>query len=193
MSFNVEASLYKDKTDEELVSLSQSGDKNALSVLLRRFKSFVSGVSSRYDGVSLEKDDLFQEGMLGLLSAVYTYSPGKNAAFRTYAGVCVNNSLKSVIRRENENKNIPLNTYIPLDDLNISGGTEPENKLISLEETKALYSIFDRDLSALEKKVLLCRLDGLGYAETAAKLNITEKAVDNAMQRVRAKLKKTII
>jgi len=193
MSFNVEASLYKDKTDEELVSLSQSGDKNALSVLLRRFKSFVSGVSSRYDGVSLEKDDLFQEGMLGLLSAVYTYSPGKNAAFRTYAGVCVNNSLKSVIRRENENKNIPLNTYIPLDDLNISGGTEPENKLISLEETKALYSIFDRDLSALEKKVLLCRLDGLGYAETAAKLNITEKAVDNAMQRVRAKLKKIII
>ncbi|MBQ7638602.1 MAG: sigma-70 family RNA polymerase sigma factor [Clostridia bacterium] len=185
-----EKSVYSDKTDEQLALLSQNGNKDALTALLSRSRAFVEGISSRYSGVSVEKDDLFQEGMLALLSAAYTYSPEKNASFKTYASVCVNNRLRSVLRSENENKNIPLNTYIPLDELNISGGTEPEDKLISLEETEALYDIFDRDLSVLEKKVLICRLEGSGYCEIAKKLNITEKAADNAMQRVRAKLKR---
>ncbi|MCH5197537.1 MAG: sigma-70 family RNA polymerase sigma factor [Oscillospiraceae bacterium] len=189
---NTTKAFYSGKTDEELAVMSQSGDKNALSVLLMGCRSFVESISSRYIGVSLEKDDLFQEGMLAVLSAVYTYDPEKNSSFKAYAGVCVNNRLRSALRSENENKNIPLNTYIPLDDLNISGGTEPENKLISLEETEVLYKIFDRDLSALEKKVLICRLEGLSYSDISQKLNITEKAADNAMQRTRAKLKRLL-
>lgn len=192
MCLNTTKAFYSGKTDEELAVMSQSGDKNALSVLLMGCRSFVESISSRYIGVSLEKDDLFQEGMLAVLSAVYTYDPEKNSSFKAYAGVCVNNRLRSALRSENENKNIPLNTYIPLDDLNISGGTEPENKLISLEETEVLYKIFDRDLSALEKKVLICRLEGLSYSDISQKLNITEKAADNAMQRTRAKLKRLL-
>lgn len=178
-----------DVPDEALAALARQGDKEALTALLGRYRAFAQKASARYTSVSLEPDDFLQEAMLALLSAAYTYAPNKNTSFKTYAGVCVQNRLRSVLRAEAAQKNAPLNTYVPLDGLTISGGDEPEVRLISAEKTEALTRSFDRDLSALEKKVLICRLEGLSYAEISAKLHITEKSTDNALQRVRVKLK----
>ena len=177
-------------SDEALAAAIRQGDQNALAVLMERYRPFASKAAARYTGVSMEKDDFIQEAMLALLSAAYTYSPYKNTSFKTYAGVCVQNRLRSVLKSEAAAKNLPLNTYVPLDELEISGGGDPESQLISAEETEALFRLFDRDLSLLEKQVLIRRIEGLSYAEISEKLHITEKSADNALQRVRSKLKK---
>ena len=177
-------------TDEELAAAVQQGDKTAVDVLLKRYRAFARSAARRYNGVFQDEDDYFQEAMLALLSAAYTYSPHKNAGFKTYAAVCVRNRLASVFRAEAAEKNAPLNEYIPLEDVNVSGGEDPEGRLISAQETEALSRFFDSELSPLEKKVLSCRLDGLSYTEISQRLHITEKSTDNALQRVRVKLKK---
>lgn len=176
--------------DEALVCAVQRGDKKALSALILRYRPLAEKTAASYTGVSLEKDDFIQEALLALLSAAYTYTAGGKASFRTYASVCMQNRLRSVLRAEAAEKNAPLNTYIPLDELSLPGGDDPEDRLIYEEERQTLFRHFERDLSSLEKQVLICRIEGLGYSEIAKKLHITEKSADNALQRVRGKLKK---
>jgi RNA polymerase sporulation-specific sigma factor len=130
--------------------------------------------------------------MLALLSAVYTFAPDKNASFKTYAGVCIHNRLRSVCKAQAAQKHRPLNSYVPLDELELPGGADPEGQLISEEEANDLNRFFTTELSPLEKKVLLCRLKGLSYSEISEKLQITEKSIDNALQRVRTKLKRRL-
>jgi RNA polymerase sporulation-specific sigma factor len=192
MSFSAEKRLNGALSDEALAAAVQRGDKNALSVLIARYRPAAEKAASRLRSVSLETDDFVQEAMLALLSAAYTYAPDKNASYKTYAAVCVKNRLRSVLRAEAAAKNAPLNTYLSLDELSLADGTDLEAQLISAEETKALEASLDRVLSALEKQVLLCRLEGLRYADISARLHITEKSIDNALQRVRVKLKKFI-
>jgi RNA polymerase sporulation-specific sigma factor len=175
-----------------LAAAAQQGDKAALNALLSRYRAFARRAASGFNGVFMEQDDYFQEAMLALLSAAYTYAPGQNASFKTYAAVCVRNRLRSVLRAESAEKNAPLNTYVPLEEVTLSGGENPESSLISAQETEALFRFFDRELSPLEKQVLNCRLDGLSYTEISARLHITEKSTDNALQRVRVKLKKIL-
>lgn len=179
-------------SDEALAAAVQQGDKNALSVLIEKYRPFAAKAAAHFTGVSMETDDFIQEAMLALLSAAYTFSPFKNTSFRTYAGVCVQNRLRSVIKAEAAGKNQPLNSYIPLDEIDISGGADPESQLISAEETEALFRLFDRDLSSLEKQVLIAKIEGLSYSEISTKLHITEKSTDNALQRVRIKLKRIL-
>jgi RNA polymerase sporulation-specific sigma factor len=176
--------------DEALALAAQQGDKIALNALIARYRDFARKAAARCRGGSLETDDLAQEALLAVLSAAYTYAPDKNAGFRTYAAVCIRNRLRSVLRSEAAGKNLPLNTAVSLDDLEIPDPGDPERRLISEEETAALFRFFDSGLSPLEKQVLLCRIEGLGYAEISRKLRLSEKSIDNALQRVRAKLKK---
>ena len=185
-----ERAWLSERADEALAEASQQGNKAALSELIGRYRRLAEAAAAGYSGAFPERDDLVQEGMLALLSAAYTYSPVKNASFRTYAGVCVRNRLRSVLKEAAAQKNAPLSDYVPLDAVEISGGSEPEGQLISEEETKALYRLFDTELSRLEKQVLICRLRGLSYGEIAQKLQISQKSADNALQRVRSKLKK---
>ena len=179
-------------SDAALAKAAQQGDKAALNMLIGRYRAFAAGLASRFTGVSLERDDFIQEALLALLSAVYTFSPDKNAGFKTYAGVCILNRLRSVCKAETAEKNLPLNAYVPLDELELDGGGDPEGKLISEEEAQSLITFFERDLTPLEKQVLLYRIEGLSYAEISQKLHITGKSTDNALQRVRAKLKKRL-
>ena len=190
MSILSERAKLTGQSDETLAEASQQGDKTALSVLIARHRRLAETAAAGYRGAFPERDDLVQEGMLALLSAAYTYAPDKSASFKTYAGVCVRNRLRSVLKEASAQKNAPLSDYVPLDGLEISGGSEPEGEVISAEETKALFRLFDTELSGLEKQVLICRLKGLSYAETARQLRISPKSADNALQRVRAKLKK---
>ena len=180
-------------SDSMLAAAAQQGDKAALNELIGRYRSFAQSIAARYTGVFLEKDDYVQEAMLALLSAVYTYVPDKNAGFRTYAGVCVNNRLRSVAKAESAKKHQPLNTYVSLDEIELPGGADPEGQLISEEDAAQLTQFLQQELTKLEKQVLICRLKGLSYSDISERLHITEKSADNALQRVRTKLKKRLV
>ena len=179
-------------SDETLVLRAKAGDQKALNLLIRRSRPTVEKISARFFGFAMEPDDILQEGMLALLSAVYAFLPEKNASFRTFAAVCVANRLKTAVRQAASPKNAPLNAYVPLDEVEIADDGDPVNKLLSEEATAEIYSIFQNDLSSLELSVLKHFLNGYSYRETASALHITEKAADNALQRARAKLKRAI-
>ncbi len=176
-------------TDEELVSRVRAGDAASSAELIGRFSPFVRSVAKHYFGTSLENDDIVQEGMIALLFAAYSYSDDKNTSFKTYSAVCISNRLNTVVKAQSAAKHIPLNTYVPIDEVELSSGITPESIYIDAERTDELVSEINRTLSAFEKKVLSSFLTGNSHRETAAELNVTEKAVANALQRVRAKLR----
>ncbi|MBQ6119679.1 MAG: sigma-70 family RNA polymerase sigma factor [Clostridia bacterium] len=178
--------------DEELAVHAQTGDQKAATELICRYRPFVKMIASHYFGASLETDDIVQEGLIGLLSAVYTYSSEKNAAFRTYCAACVTNSIRSAVKADAGKKNSPLNSYIPLSDVELPADFSPEQIVISDENTVFLNNLIDTRLSALENEVLKLHIGGADYRTTAETLGITEKAVDNALQRVRSKLSKAL-
>ncbi len=189
MNLTSDAAFSPALSDEALAFAVQQGDRAALEQLIGRYRPFAEKCASRFRGVSLEADDFVQEANLALLSAAYTYAPHKNAGFKTYASVCVKNRLRSVLRAEAAEKNTPLNSYVPLDELQLPTGMDLEEELISAQETDALIAQIERVLSPLEKQVLLYKLEGLRYKEISARLHITEKSINNALQRVRVKLK----
>ena len=178
--------------DEDLAIYAQQGNNSAADELLRRYQPFVRKLSVRYFGASLETDDIVQEGLIGLLSAIYSFSTGKNAAFRTYCAACINNAIKSAIRSNTGMKNIPLNTYISIDDIELISDISPEDLFIDEEKTNFINKLIIDELSELEKNVLALHIDGNDYKTIAAMLDITDKTVDNALQRVRKKLKNAL-
>lgn len=179
-------------SDEELAGKVQTGDPAAETELIKRFRPLVESIASHYFGVSLESDDIVQEGMLALLSAAYSYLTDKSAAFRTYSAVCISNRLKSLIKAEAGKKNSPLNTYVPLEDLDLPADTDPVKKVLADEAAKCLSDIIDTELSVLERNVLFGVIYEKSYRQIAADLGITEKSVNNALQRLRNKLKKAM-
>lgn len=179
-------------SDDELVLSVQNEIPGALTELIKRFRPFVEKIASHYFGVSLESDDIVQEGMLALLSAAYSYLPGKSAAFTTYSAVCISNRLRSLVKSEAGKKNSPLNSYVPLDDIEIAADSDPVNKVLADEAAKNLSEMIDSELSAMERKVLSCMIAGMSYKEAGNALGISEKSVNNALQRLRNKLKKAM-
>ena len=168
-------------TDEALARDAQLGGQKAADELVRRYRPFVSLIASRYFGASLEPDDMIQEGLIGLMSAVCTYSPDRNASFRTYCAACVTNAIRTAVKAEGGKRNAPLNSSVPLEEIEVPD--EKEGYIRSMIQTR---------LSAMEAAVLLRHLNGDDYRKTAKELGITEKAVDNALQRVRSKLSKAL-
>ena len=176
--------------DEVLVLQAQAGDTGAAGCLLQRFRPLVKARASHYFGVSLEPEDIVQEGMLALLSAVYAYKTDRNACFAAFASACVEKRMRTAVKENAAPKNSPLNTYIPLDTVEIAADSDPVHKIISDETTSEWFQIFENDLSSLENSVLKLFLKGYSYREIATLLGITEKAADNALQRIRNKIKK---
>ena len=180
------------ESDEALAALARTGDQRAVTKLIDRYRPLVSVIASRYFSASLEKDDIVQEGLIGLLSAVYSYSPGKGATFRTYCAVCAANAIRSAVKAETGKKHSPLNTSVPLEDADITGDLSPEQIVLSDERAGYIDRVISTKLSPLEKAVLKRHLNGEDYKTAAAALGITEKAVDNALQRARGKLSKAL-
>ena len=177
------------QTDEELVRLAQTGNAPAQRHLMERFRPLVQTLAAPYTGAAFDREDLVQEGLVALFSAVYAYQPEKAASFRTFASVCIANRLRSAARESAAQKNAPMHAYVPLDTLEIAEDSDPVHQVISDETVDEWFRIFEQDLSALENKVLRCCLNGYSYQEIAEMLQITEKAADNALQRIRKKLK----
>ena len=183
-----------DSGDESLVLLARKGDESAMAALILGIIPLVKARAKAMAGKNLEADDLAQEGMLGFLSAVYSFKPGGEATFRTYASACINNRIISAVRTQLSRKNMPLNYSVPLnedDTLQQDTEADPQNIVLAQEETSRLLGILNGQLSGFEKKVIRHYLSGLSYEQTAQKLGTTSKAVDNALQRAKKKLKST--
>lgn len=187
---------FYQSTDEVLVKHAQSGMLTAERCIFERYRETVKIIAASFTSnfatycvlASLEFDDLFQEGLLGLLSAIYSFREEKKATFRTFATTCITNSIRAVIKNSTRKKNIPLGGLISINDIEISVSSSPEDRIISAEETAVLYNFLQTELSGMELKVIRLHLAGASYRSISEKLNITEKSVDNALQRIRGKL-----
>ena len=191
---------YSELDDNRLQELAAVGDRQAEERLVVKYMRLVRRCSRPFFLVGGAPEDLIQEGMLGLLSAIRQYDPKQNAAFKTYAELFIKNSLLSSVKTESRLKNNQLNDGVPLDSLlseesqiPLLAYTElfrrtPEEQVLARENKMELQQSFKRCLSPMERNVLRLYLDGLSYQEIAEQTGKPIKAVDNAIQRIRRKL-----
>lgn len=182
---------FSNFSDDELVHLAKISDEDAFRELVLRYLYLIRSVALNYKSSSLEPDDLIQEGLLGLLSAVKTFDDSKGT-FKSYAGVCVKNKILSAVRSALSDKNKILNDSVLFDDeaeLSANYFSEPETVVLSKESAERLKSAIKENLTELEQNVLSLYILGYSYLEISKRLEIDEKACDNAMQRVRRKLR----
>lgn len=194
MVANSRSDKLEDYTDSQLADLIKSGNADAFAELTARYMSLIRLKASPFRCTMLEADDLCQEGLWGLLCAARTFEDSGKANFRTYAGVCISNRVIMAYRSAASRKNSPLNNSLSLNDdcleIDISDSTaNPEAVLMGRESVKAIRLRIEQNLSKMEQQVLVLYLSGCSYHEVAVKLGITSKAVDNALQRIRSKLK----
>ena len=194
--------ISSDYSDEQLVRAAQKNDMRAVDMLLSRYKDFVGAKVKTYYLVGADKDDLFQEGMIGLFKAVRDFDSEKNPSFRAFAGVCVSRRIISAIKSANRQKHIPLNSYISLDksfgdDSNDSAyinviqepySENPEAIVIDRENMDQIEYEISKTLSKLELQVLVYYLRGMNYREISELIKKDIKSVDNAIQRIKRKL-----
>ena len=184
---------YSDLSDERLVQVFQSGNKEVFSELVARYLLLVRIKARSFREIfSLEPDDLYQEGLLGLLDAADTYIPDGRASFETYAGHCINNRIVSAVRRSGNKKNAFLNYAVSIDDvsgLNADTGSDPVSVIETRDELDRVLGTIHISLSEFERTVLFLYLGGYKRSEIKDKLNVSVRAVDNAMMRVRMKLR----
>ncbi|MCL2169162.1 MAG: sigma-70 family RNA polymerase sigma factor [Defluviitaleaceae bacterium] len=183
-------------SDEELVKLSQSGESQAGDILLRRFKAKAAHIARPYFIMGGDRDDIVQEGMIGLYRAIREYRKG-TASFATFATVCIKNQILDAVKNASRKKHSPLNSYISMDtESELAHMTDhradPENILIHRENKLHLESTAAAALSPLEYDILTHFLDGHSYAQIATALEITKKSVDNALYRIRKKISKNL-
>ena len=188
---------YINLTDEQLVSLAQEKDTEAMSTVINRYKNLVKKVARSYFLIGGDTEDLLQEGMLGVFKAVETFN-GKSG-FKSYVYICVKTSIISAIKKSNCDKNKPLNNYVSISgnkdsdaDKNqfvISLESDPETDFINKEAEVELQNKIKSTLSNLEFNILSLFLKGYSYIEIGEKLNKNAKSIDNALQRIRKKLK----
>lgn len=189
-----------EQTDDELCALAAAGEASAEEELAARYIRLVRVCARPYFLAGGDSEDLIQEGMIGLLSAIRGYSAKRETGFRTYAETCIQNRLRSAVRAAARNKHTPLNQSIPLPS-QYEGNVEPffygtlqeqlgdpEDMLISREERESRMSALRSRLSRFEKTVLDRYLEGLSYVEIAEVLGKPLKSVDNAVQRIRRKV-----
>ncbi len=176
--------------NEELyaqIEQARRGDEQALAVLIARQMPQIRRLAAKAVGPGLEFDDAVQEGLIGLFAALNTFCRDRGVPFSAYAGACVQNAITSAVRAAQRKKHAPLNTSVPYTEQESIPG--PEELLVQSERYTQTMQSIDTRLSAMEKQVLALLLDGCSYSEIAKRMEITEKAVDNALHRVRQKLK----
>lgn len=189
---------YTDYTDGQLAGLVKEGNSEAFAELTARYMFLVRAKATPFHSTQIEIDDLCQEGLLGLLSAARTYDASNRASFRTYAGVCIANRVIMAYRSAASRKNRPLSDFVSLSEsgapeLSLPGvDCDPEALLSDSENVRMMWQRMKAELSPLELQVLQLYLSGYSYGEISERLSITTKAADNALQRVRAKLKNRI-
>lgn len=180
------------RSDNELAALVKSGDNDAFEELASRYINFLYSLSHGFFVNGFDKYDFAQEGLLILLAACKTYNPNSGISFKNYFALCVKRRYISIQRSANAKSAVPASDMVSIDDIvdYPDPSRTPEEAVIKKEYVHELLVSLDKKLSALEKNVLMHLVSGCTYAQTAERLGITVKSVDNAMQRVKAKLGK---
>lgn len=178
-------------SDKMLISLIRQGSDKAFNALIFRYTGTVSFLSKNYFSPSLTAEDWFQEGMIGFLNAVRTYSQNGGASFSTYATVCIKNRLNSALKKVMNPKDINTTESVDFHGNILINVDSPENNYIENENYQLLADAF-RFLSVTEQSVIGYYLAGFSYNEISEKLGINEKSVDNALCRAKSKLKKIL-
>lgn len=201
---------YEIMSDEQIIAIIKNGDRNALEYLINKYKELVNMKVGKYFIIGAEKDDIVQEGLIGLFKAVKDYNPGKHNSFKTFANLCIERQLITAIKSSNRQKHMPLNSYLSLNmsAYNNEGDSENEQSLMEIFDanlaedpletiTKKEYLLsvenaIDKSLSTFEKQVLNRYIEGESYGKIAERLDAPVKSVDNAIQRIRKKAIKNL-
>ena len=195
---------FEQMSDEDIVSLAQNSCASALEYLLGKYKNFVRAKARSYFLIGAEREDIIQEGMLGLYKATRDFRSDKLSSFRAFAELCITRQIITAIKTATRQKHIPLNSYVSLNKpiydedsdrtlLDVISGTrvsDPEELVISREEFGDIEQKMGEILSDLEWQVLMAYLDGKSYQEIADSLDRHVKSIDNALQRVKRKLER---
>ena len=181
-------------TDEELVKLARAGDDSAVAAVISRMLPAAKAKARSLAGGSVEPDDLAQEGMFGLISAIHRYDESAGASFKTFAGVCMERKILSAVKAAARQKHMPLANYVNIDSDTefssvVSPVMNPEDMVIAREAASRAAALIEQSLSGFERQAIRLYLSGISYEGIARKLGCTPKSVDNALQRVRRKLK----
>ena len=190
------------------IELVRQGDDAAMERLLSFCKPLVNVIARKYFLVGASFDDILQEGMIGLYKAITTFREGEAANFKTYAAVCIKRQIVSAIRSANNNKNLPLNAYFSINNQGMivvstsndddeeekgiyigAANLSPEESLLGEESIAEIYNKINKLLSDFEKKVIELYIDGLNYVEIAKRLKKDPKSIDNALGRIKVKLR----
>ncbi len=183
-------------TDERLIEHINAGETACMDVLIERYKRQVRNQARPLYLIGGDSDDLIQEGMLGLFKAIRDYRPEKSDSFEAFAGLCISRQLYSAIQAAGRLKHAPLNSYVELspelgEQAERLKGKSPEELLIDQENIESLRAEILKVATPLEQEILTAYLNGQSYSEIALRLNKEPKSIDNALQRIRRKLRKT--
>lgn len=191
-------------SDEELINQIRNNDPQALNEIIERYKSLIEIRVSNYFINGAERDDLMQEGRIGLFNAIMNYDADKNSSFKTFANLCIERQLINAVKNSNRQKHMPLNNYVSLNGSDDNSSNEsidtvlnnsvedPLDTITKKEYINEINDTLDKNLSDFEKDVLDLLLKGYKYEEIAKKLDSNSKAIDNAIQRIRKKTIKNL-
>ena len=175
--------------DEDAIKDIRAGSAPTVNALIMKYKGLVHAKAGAYFIAGSDKDDIIQEGMIGLFKSIRDFNPAKGIPFRVFAEICINRQLISAVKAGARHKHAPLNSSLSLGlPLPSHGwGADPEQMLIGLENRLYIKKYLHERLSAMELRILNLHLFGLSYAEIAKSVNRDVKSIDNALQRVRRK------
>ena len=185
-------SRYDQYSDEELIFRLRQGETEISDYLMEKYKEFVRKKARAMFLIGGETDDLIQEGMIGLFKAIQNYQSDREASFQTFAGLCIDRQLYSAVQNSNRQKHLPLSNEEESEHLEGSWDSrteDPESIVIDQESTRNLEQEISKVLSPMENKVLDYYMKGYGYVKIAEIMGKTPKSIDNALQRIRGKIR----
>lgn len=201
-------SKYDNMEDSQIIMLINQGDEYALNYLLKKYQELVNMKINKYFMIGAEKEDIAQEGMIGLYKAIQSYNPEKQNSFKSFANICIERQLITAIKTSNRQKHMPLNSYLSLntsaydnndedsveliDTFNSKQSEDPLEMMMQKEHFEEVENAVNKSLSQFEKQVLDKFMKGKSYVRIAEELDSPVKSVDNAIQRIRKKAIKNL-
>ena len=199
---------YNGCTDEELLIRLRDGEQGITDYIMNKYKNLVRSKAKSMYILGADSEDLIQEGMIGLFKAIRDYDSGRDASFFTFADLCVSRQMYTAVQASRRQKHIPLNNYVSLygnvtvnrdgeeealvNVLSDASDLNPEALVIDRENVDRLEMLIERELSSFEKQVLDLYLTGMGYQQIAKVLGRDDKSTDNALQRIKTKLRRAM-
>lgn len=194
---------YETMTDDSVLKLAKSGDENALNFIMDKYNNIVNMKASRFFAAGIEKDDIIQEGMIGLYKAIQSYDGEKQNSFKSFANMCIERQLITVVKSANRQKNLPLNSAFSLNSpiyedgdsdaieiLDMNLVEDPLDTIANKEYLSQMETKIDENLSGFEKEVFVHYKQGKSYNDIAKEMNAKVKSVDTALQRIKKKVNK---